>query len=180
MCLVFCLLSANTDQKVQAISMNASVSVESPEEQHDRLSYSYITTHGNIRYQNEDFGGHTSVFYDTISSSRGQTNRFSQTSESSWVHGYNYPQLIGNYECSEVDDYLVESSTGTQLETLDSSDVPSNHYQGLQPETKDYMTLYHSASRKGNRVESNGKEYCIADPKRLDPPNKYTDLTIQN
>jgi len=35
----------------------------------------------------------------------------------------------------------VESSTGTQLETLDSSAVPSNHYQGLQPETKDYITL---------------------------------------
>jgi len=73
MCLVFCLLSANTDQKMQAINMNASVSVESPEEQHDRLSYFYITTHGNIGYQNEDFGGHTSVFYDTISSSRGRS-----------------------------------------------------------------------------------------------------------
>ena len=165
---------------VQAVKMNASVSVESPEEQSDQLRCMCITARRNICYQNEEFGGHSSVLYDTISSSRGQTDRYSQTSESSLVHGYNYPQLIGNYEYSEIDDCLVESSTGTQLDALDSNGVPSNHYQGLRPETKDYMTLYHTASRKGNRVERNGKEYCIADSRRLDPPNKYTDLTTQN
>ena len=154
MCLVLCVLPARTDQMVKALNMkHASVSVESPEEQCNRISNMYITAHGNIGYQNEDFGGHTSVLYDTIS--KGQMDRFSQTSEPSLVHGYNYPQLTGY---SEVNDCLVESSTRTQLETLDSSDVPSNHYQGLQPETRNYMTLYHTASGKGNRVESNGKD----------------------
>jgi len=52
------------------------------------------------------------------------------------LHGYTDTQLIGNYEYSEVDDYLVESSTGTQLETLDSSDVkPLPRVCKLKPRT---------------------------------------------